>query len=216
MSKIQDREINAHLPVNKGLDYTRCVPGMPSKGESGKWDQVILPASAVVNGRLVSNRVAIVTSTGQATPATVVEFIKQTSNGNYVFTVQRDKVPAELAAVRKAAADAQKADYKQNGRKATQAAPVQIAIPNTVTPVQVAPVQVADTEPASKSEQAVVNSTGFTLDQVRTMTSAGLSLAVIQGMAQAHQATSSSAPSKGGSVPTGGKGGTLAPKIPTK
>jgi hypothetical protein len=143
-------KVDTTLAVNAGIDYTGCIPAKPAKNpETNKWDHVILAPDAVVNGTLKSARVAIVTSTGQATPATVTGFVKQTTNGNYVFTVKRDTVPATVAAVRKAANEAAKTAWKNGERPSkTAPAPVAITVPGVAAPAP-APAPVAIVAPAT-------------------------------------------------------------------
>lgn len=117
-------------PVNAGIDYSGIpadMAGKPSKGsDTGRWDEIILPPTAVADGAFKSARAVLVTSQGFATPVTLLGFVKVTTNGNYVCKVKRDPIPPEVKAVRDAQSAQQKADWKAGKRpqRPQQAAPV--------------------------------------------------------------------------------------------
>ncbi len=113
---------NAKEAINKGIDFSgidTAMVGKPSKDSTTKkWDEIILPPDAVANGAFKGNRAIRVTSLGAATPCTLGDFVRQTTNGNYIVKVTLDKLPDAVKAARKAVADQQKVDYKANGPKA--------------------------------------------------------------------------------------------------
>lgn len=132
-------------------DIPMAMLGKPSKGQdTGKWDEIILSPDAVVNGAFRSARAIRVTSQGFATPCTLGQVVRVTTNGNYVVKCQLDKVPDAVKAIRAAASEAQKADYKANGPKARVAAPVTLpTVPGQVAaPATDAPAPVTDAAPA--------------------------------------------------------------------
>lgn len=136
-------QYNLQDPINAGVDYSGIPTemfGKPSKGQdTGKWDEVILDPSSVVNGAFVAARCVVVTSQGQATPGTLGAFVRQTSNGNYVVKVKRDAVPEQVKAIRAQANAAQKEAWKTNGpQPRTQAPQVAPIVPGTQpsTPAQ--------------------------------------------------------------------------------
>jgi hypothetical protein len=130
-------------PANVGINYTGipgAMVGKPAKGtDTGKWDEIILPPESVKDGTFLASRAIVVTSQGFATPATLGDFVRVTTNGNYVVKVKRDSLPDAVKQARKALSDAQKAAYKQNGPQARPAkqAPVAPMVPGTapVAPV---------------------------------------------------------------------------------
>ena len=132
-------------PENQGVNYAGIDTGMVGKPSrdttTRKWDEIILGPDAVEgpeNAKVFKgNRAIRVTSLGQATPCTLGDFVRQTTNGNYIVKVTLDSLPADVKAIRKAIADAQKADYKANGPKARTSAPkAPVAVPTVPGMVQ--------------------------------------------------------------------------------
>lgn len=171
---MQELAIDLANPGNQGVDFTGCIPGKPAKDtETNKWGHVILAPSAVVNGTLVSNRVAIVTSTGIATPATVTGFVRQSTNGNYIFSVQRDKLDAKVQEVRKAINLANKADYLANGPK------VRPAVAEAATVAIPGQTQAVASTPAVTGKPVTTTQTGLTTEQITYLQSLGLTVGQI-------------------------------------
>jgi hypothetical protein len=146
---------------NQGVNYAgipTAMVGKPSRDtETKKWDEIILGPDAVDDGQFRSHRAIRVTSLGQATPCTLGEFVRQTTNGNYIVKVTLDGLPSEVKAIRKALADAQKLEWKANGPKARQAAPKAPPVVPTVPGKPVAPkVNTSAIAPAETDTAAIL------------------------------------------------------------
>lgn len=129
-------------PYNQGVDFNGIpapMVGKPAKGaDTGKWDEIILPPDAVANGAFLSNRAVRVTSQGFATPCTLGQFVKVTTNGNYVVKCKLDAVPQTVKAIRAEMSAAQKAEWKANGPQARQARAVVVPVVPGQGPVPMA------------------------------------------------------------------------------
>lgn len=239
MSKLNELDYDPRLAVNQGVVIPKAA--IPAKatndiledGSKAKtWNSAYIPADSVVNNILPA-LVVLINAQGAATPAKVTGFVKWTTNGNAMVTVKRDRdaIPAEAKVARQAASADAKAAW-QSGTKAPKAAPAVKAAPVMAngapapasapkvmalvdTPTGVAIMEVKEAPAPAQNPMAT---TGLSADDIANLRKAGFSLADI--MAELASVTKAieggiegPAAPKVASIPKGGKGGTLAPKV---
>lgn len=150
--------IDPTLPCNVGIDFTGITVAanaatVQGAGERKVWTTHASIAPATCPDGRIPTRIAIVTSTGAATPATVTAIVETLKNGNWLVLATRDAIPEATRAIRSAEGALASAEYK--ARKAAKAVkpavapkpaavvPVLASAPVVLAPVVAAPVVAA-------------------------------------------------------------------------
>ena len=195
------------LPSNQGVNLQGIeVVGKPYK-DQGTWCLLTTEdqADLIFSGKTVA---ASVRSNGTATPCDVLTFVRQTSNGNCIFTRKLHPVNDAVKEVRQAQDLAAKEALKANGG---------IKVPTVKAPKWTPGTVVSGQAGAGAQVKHPVTSTAtkYTPTEIAELQAAGYSIGDILAMAQGPAASTSptvklAAKTTKGSVPAPGT--KLAPK----
>jgi len=231
------RTIDMTNPLNEGLQLAGYVPAKASKDENGKWAHALIPADSVTlaeDGTVLS-AIALVDSKGAATPVDLVEYVRTSTNGNYVFTIRRHAIPNNLKALRKVANDAAKASAKAPKAPTAQVVPKAPTAPEAPTapiipPAYLQPMPEAPEAPKAPTAPEAPNrpvtsvnvppavlqaliASGHTTGQIVAMFQTAPEAPEAPKAPKAPEAPKAPKAPKGSSVPNvAGKGGTVPPK----
>lgn len=184
-------------PLNAGVDYQGVTAaGKPYK-DQGKWCLLVTPDQ--VDSILATAKAVSVRSNGAATPCDVLTFVRQTSNGNYLFTRKLHPISDAVKAIREAADLQAKQDVKANGVPARQAPQSRLAPGTVIAQGATGPVTVTTGKPVTTTQ------TGFSSEEIASLQAMGFTVGQIAQMAQAKQVTAS--------APTKASKGTLVPGV---
>jgi hypothetical protein len=135
--------IDTTNPLNVGVDFTGITVAANAATVQGAGERKVWTTHASISpltcpDNVIPSRIAIVTSTGAATPATVTGYVETLKNGNWLVLATRDAIPAPVKALRAAVG------AESSAAKAATPAPVKAVAPAPVVPTLAsAPVVVA-------------------------------------------------------------------------
>jgi hypothetical protein len=142
--------IDTTNPLNVGVDFTGITVAANAATVQGAGERKVWTTHASISpltcpDNVIPSRIAIVTSTGAATPATVTGYVETLKNGNWLVLATRDAIPAPVKALRAAVGAESSAAWKAaKALKAATPAPVKAVAPAPVVPTLAsAPVVVA-------------------------------------------------------------------------